>query len=89
MVRDVLVATVMSIAVFGGAFGLLAVLFRAQVRGYDRTVATDALNDWTARLELLSPEERERVAPPAEVLTAMAALPTPGWRSGWNKGPVS
>jgi hypothetical protein len=88
MVRDVLVAVAAVAAVFGGAFGLLAVVFRAQVRRYDRTVAVERLDDWAAQQELLEKSARERAVPPAEILDAMAALPAPGWRSSWDKPPV-
>jgi hypothetical protein len=64
-------------------------VFRAQVRRYNRAVATDLLSDWTARLELLDPAQRERVSPPpANVLAAMVALPAPGLRAGWTDKPA-
>jgi hypothetical protein len=84
MVGDVLGVIAAVIAVFGGTFGLLAVVFRAQVRRYDRTVARDRLDDWAAQQELATPG----ALPPAEVLGAMAALPSPGWRSSWNTSPA-
>jgi hypothetical protein len=89
MVRVVLGAAVISVAVFAGTLGLLAVLFRAQARRYNRAVATDLLADWTARLELLDPAERQRVTPPANVLAAMTGLPAPGPRGGWDAVPVA
>ena len=70
MVREILAAVGSSVAVFAGGLGLLAALFRVQVRRYNRVVATDLLDDWTARLELLDPAERERVSPPANVVAA-------------------
>ena len=65
-----------TVVVFGGTLGLLAVLFRAQVRGYDRTVATELLDDWSARLELLDPAERADVIPPSNGVAAMVSLPS-------------
>ena len=88
MVRDVLVAAGMTMAVFAAVLGLLAVVFRAQVRRYNRVVAADVLSDWTARLELLDPAHREGVVPPANVLAAMVALPGPGLRAGWTEKPM-
>jgi len=88
MVRDVLGAAVMSGTVFAGTLGMLAVLCRAQARRYNRAVATDLLNDWTARLDLLDPAERQRVTPPVNVLAAMAGLPATGSRDGWDAAPV-
>jgi hypothetical protein len=89
MVQDVLMAVVMAVVVFAGTLGLLAVLFRVQVRRYNRTVATDLLSDWTARLELLGPAERAQVSPPANVLAAMVALPAPGLRATWTDRPTT
>jgi hypothetical protein len=91
MVKDVVMAVVMSIGVFAGVLALLAVLFRAQVRRYDRVVATDLLDDWRMQVELLDPGERERAlqAPPPNVVAAMASLPSSGLSGGWNEGPVS
>ena len=88
MVREVLGTAVLSVVVFAGTFGLLAALFRGQARRYNRAVATDLLNDWTARLELLDPAERKRVTPPPHVLAAMTGLPAPGSRDGWDAVPV-
>jgi hypothetical protein len=88
MVQDVLVSVVIAVAVFAGTFGLLAALFRLQVRRYNRTVATDLLSDWTARLELLDPAERARVSPPPNVLAAMVALPAPGLWPAWTDRPT-
>jgi hypothetical protein len=88
MVRQLVISVVVVVAVFGGTFGLLATVFRLQVRGYDRRVATDLLDDWTARLELLDPRQRAAVVPPANVLEAVAALPAPGWRTQWNDAPT-
>lgn len=88
---NMLTAVLLVIAVLGGGIGLLAVLFRWQVRRFDRTAATDLLDDWQAQLELLDGEERRSaaLAPPANVLAAMAALPGSGLRNGWDKGPVT
>ena len=85
VVRDV----VLSLASFAVTLGLLAVVIRAQVRRYNRTVATDLLDDWRARLELLDEDQRRTALahPPANVVAAMVALPSPGLRSGWNEGP--
>ena len=59
MIKDVLVAVLMSVGVFGGGLLLLAALFCAQVRGYNREVATDLLNDWKMQLQLLDADDRE------------------------------
>jgi hypothetical protein len=88
MVQDLLVAVVMSVVVFAGTLGALAALFRAQVRRYNRAVATDLLGDWTARLELLDPAQRAQASPPANVLAAMVALPAPGLRAAWTDRPT-
>ena len=79
MVITMLTAAVVTVAVFGATFALLAVLFRAQVRGLNRTAAVDLLDDWTARQEL-----DPRAVPPANVLAAMVALPSPGARAEWD-----
>jgi hypothetical protein len=86
VLRDVL----LSLAAFAGALALLAVIFRAQVRLYNRTVATDLLDDWQSQLELLTEDDRKRALadPPPNVVAAMVALPSRGLRSGWNEGPV-
>jgi hypothetical protein len=82
--RDVL----LSLASFVAALALLAVIYRAQVRWYNRTVATDLLDDWRLQLELLDEEGRRKALadPPPEVVAAMVALPSRGLRSGWNEG---
>ena len=77
-----LMAVLVATAVFGGTFGALAMLFRANVRRFNRAVATDVLNDWATRWHA-------EAVPPPEVLVAMAALPAPGWRSSWNEAPVT
>ena len=81
MVGTALAAVAVAVAGSGTAFGLLAVLFRAQVRRFNRLAATEVLNSWAT--------DRHGDPPPAEVLAAMAALPAPGWRSSWNEAPVS
>jgi hypothetical protein len=87
MEQQVLVAFGMTVAVFGATFSLLAMVFRAQVRRYNRAVATQVLDDWAGQLELLHPAERERVSPPADVLAAMVALPAHGLSTGWSGTP--
>ena len=91
MVENAVIAIAGSVAVFTGGLLVLAVLFRQQVRRYNRTVALDLLNDWRAQLELLSSEDRDRAfrSPPPNVRAAMLSLPAPGLRSGWNTGPAS
>jgi hypothetical protein len=81
------VAVAGSAAVFAGGFTGLAVLLRAQVRRYNRRIATEVLDDWAAQLELLTPAERERARldPPPAVVTAMLALPAPGRRGDWDE----
>ena len=80
---------VLALVVFGGTLGVLATLFRVQVRRFNRRAASDLLDDWAARLELLEPHQRALVVPPANVLAAMAALPAPGWRSSWTDRPAT
>jgi hypothetical protein len=86
VLRDVL----LSLASFAGALALLAVIYRAQVRLYNRMVATDLLDDWTSQLELLTEDEKKKALadPPPNVVAAMVALPSRGLRSGWNEGPI-
>jgi hypothetical protein len=86
VLRDVL----LSLAAFAGALALLAVIYRAQVRLYNRMVATDLLDDWTSQLELLTEDEKKKALadPPPNVVAAMVALPSRGLRSGWNEGPI-
>jgi hypothetical protein len=90
MAEVVLREVLLSLAAFAGALTLLAVIYRAQVRWYNRTVATDLLDDWQAQLELLNEDDRRRalMAPPANVVAAMAALPSRGLRSGWDETPL-
>jgi hypothetical protein len=90
MVRNVLAVGVSVVALMVVSL-VLAALFRAQVRHYERAVATDLLDDWKLQLELLDPQERERAlhAPPANVVAAMAALPSRGLRGDWNVLPAA
>jgi hypothetical protein len=86
----VLRAVLLSLAAFASALAVLAVIYRAQVRLYNRTVATDLLDDWESQLELLTEDEKKKALahPPPNVVAAMVALPSRGLRSGWNEGPV-
>jgi hypothetical protein len=86
VLRDVL----LSLAAFAGALTVLAFIYRAQVRLYNRTVATDLLDDWRSQLELLDEEDRRKALadPPPNVVAAMVALPSRGLRSGWTEGPL-
>jgi hypothetical protein len=86
MAGVVLGDVLLSLAAFAAALAVLAVVIRAQVRWYNRTVATDLLNDWRLQLELLDEEGRRRALadPPPNVVAAMVALPSRGLRSGWN-----
>jgi hypothetical protein len=90
MVRNMLAVGV-SVVVLVVVSLVLVALFRAQVRHYERAVATDLLDDWQQQLELLDPRERERAlqAPPANVVAAMAALPSRGLRDDWNVLPAA
>lgn len=76
----------LSLAAFAAALAVLAVVIRAQVRWYNRTVATDLLDDWRLQLELLDEEDRRKALadPPPNVVAAMVALPSRGLRSGWT-----
>jgi hypothetical protein len=89
MAGVVLREVLLSLAAFAGALTLLAVIYRTQVRWYNRAVATDLLDDWRAQLELLDDEGRRRAlaAPPPNVVAAMMALPSRGLHSGWNDSP--
>ena len=84
-------AVLMTVIVFAAALLLLAALFRAQVRRYNRVVATDLLDDWTMRLRLLDAADRERAlqSPPPTVVAAMVSLPAAGVLTGWTEQPVS
>ncbi len=60
------------------------------VRHFNRLVAHDVLNDWTAQLELLDAQAAQaaRRNPPVEVLKAQLALP-PAFRDGlWSALPL-
>ena len=84
-------AVLMTVIVFAVTLLLLAALFRAQVRRYNRVVTADLLDDWTTRLQLLDEAERERAleSPPPNVIAAMVGLPPVGLRAGWTERPVS
>lgn len=69
MTGTYLMAAGVAVAGFAITFVLLALLFRAQVRRFNRIVATEVLDDWAARRDPSS-------TPPAEVLAAMVALPS-------------
>jgi hypothetical protein len=86
MAGVVLGDVLLSLAAFAAALAVLAVVIRAQVRWYNRTVATDLLDDWRLQLELLDEEDRRKALadPPPNVVAAMVALPSRGLRSGWN-----
>jgi hypothetical protein len=87
MAEEVLGDILLSLVSFAAAVALLAVIFRVQVRWYNRTVATDLLDDWQSQLELLDEEDRRKALadPPPNVVAAMVALPSRGLRSGWNE----
>jgi len=91
MVLDVLIAVAMSVTVFAGTLVILAAIFRWQVRHYNKTVATDLLNDWTMQLDLLDPAGRKSAlrSPPPDVVAAMVSLPAAGLRNGWTDSPLS
>ena len=84
-------AVLMTVIVFAVTLLLLAALFRAQVRRYNRAVATDLLDDWTTRLQLLDEAERERalLSPPPNVVAAIVNLPAAGVLTGWTERPMS
>jgi hypothetical protein len=86
MAGVVLGDVLLSLAAFAAALAVLAVVIRAQVRWYNRTVANDLLDDWRLQLELLDEEDRRKALadPPPNVVAAMVALPSRGLRSGWN-----
>jgi hypothetical protein len=78
MIALVLLNVLACVGVVLAVGGLLFLLFRYQLRQYDRAVSTDLLDDWNAQLELLNPADRDRtrLEPPARVLAAMATLPS-------------
>jgi hypothetical protein len=91
VIQQVLMAVLMSVLTFAGTLLLLAALFRAQIRRYNRVVATDLLDEWTMRLRLLDAAERERAmqSPSPAVVAAMVSLPAAGVLTGWAEQPVS
>jgi hypothetical protein len=84
-------AILLTVAALAVAVSLLAVVYRAQVRRYNRAIATEFLNDWRLQVELMAPADRERalLSPPPNVLAAMASLPAKGMLRGWNEAPVA
>ncbi len=91
MIQQGVMAVFLSVMAFAAALLLLAALFRAQVRRYNRVVATDLLDDWTMRLRLLDAADRERAlkSPSPTVVAAMVSLPSAGMLTGWTELPVS
>jgi len=73
------VAVVASIAVLAGLCGALYGWFRLSINRFDGVVAKDVLAVWDAKLAKLSADDRDRLRaqPPAAVLEALVALPSP------------
>ena len=74
-----IVAVVASIAVLAGLCWALYGWFRLSINRFDSVVAKDVLAAWDAKLAKLSVDDRERLRaePPAAVLEALVALPSP------------
>lgn len=83
-------AVLMTVIVFAATLLLLTAVFRAQVRRYNRVVATDLLDDWTMRLQLLDEAERQQalLSPPPNVVAAIVSLPAAGVLTGWTERPA-
>jgi hypothetical protein len=73
------VAVVASIAVLAGLCGALYGWFRLSINRFNGVVAKDVLAVWDAKLAKLSADDRDRLRaqPPAAVLEALVALPSP------------
>jgi hypothetical protein len=78
MITDI-TAVVASIAVLAGLCWALHGWFTMSLNRFNTVVAKDVLAGWDAQLAALSADEREdrRAQPPAEVLEAIFALPSP------------
>ncbi len=78
MITDV-AAVVASIAVLAGLCWALYGWFTLSLNRFNSVVAKDVLAGWDAQLATLSADDREdlRAQPPAEVLEAIFALPSP------------
>ncbi len=78
MLIDV-VAVVASIAVVAGLCWALYGWFRLSIHRFDSVAAKDVLAAWDAKLDQVSADDRERLRaqPPAAVLEALVALPSP------------
>ena len=78
MLTDI-AAVVASIALLAGLCWVLHGWFRLSINRFNSVAAKDVLAAWDAKLAKLSPDDRERlrVQPPAAVLEALVALPSP------------
>ena len=78
MLTDI-AAVVASIAVVAGLCWALHGWFRLSIHRFDTVAAKDVLAAWDAKLAKLSADDRERLRaqPPAAVLEALVALPSP------------
>ncbi|MGK5683436.1 hypothetical protein [Actinoplanes sp. URMC 104] len=79
MVTTMQAAFAVAIVAFAATLGVLTTLFRAQLRGYDRAVAADLLDEWAATYAA-----DPLAVPSAEVLAAMVRMPVPA-RSVWDR----
>lgn len=81
MMTNVL-AIAAAIAVVISLCGALFVWFHVSLSRFDRVTASDVLDRWEAELAGLSEAERTRARtqPPAEILEALFALPSPRQR---------
>jgi hypothetical protein len=78
MLTDI-AAVVASIAVVAGLGWALHGWFRLSIHRFNAVAAKDVLAAWDAKLAKLSADDRERLGaqPPAAVLEALVALPSP------------
>jgi len=90
MATSIFLAILVSFVVFAGTLLTVAAVFRWHVRRYNRSVATDLLDNWQMQLHCLRPEDRKRalLSPPASVLTAMVSLPAAGLFTDWSASPL-
>jgi hypothetical protein len=78
MLTDI-AAVAASIALVAGLSWALHGWFTVSIRRFDGVAAKDVLAAWDAKLAKLSEDDRERLRtqPPAAVLNALVALPSP------------
>ena len=79
MIVQVFLVTAAAVVMAAAALLGLYLVFRGQMRRYDRVAGSDLLDEWQRSLQALRPPERREAElnPPADVLAAMAMLPSP------------